>query len=164
MESSTGAQNGPSCAWTTGASPVPQASRLERTTLPLKCPTVLCVDDAEAILKFYEDLFGGHGFEVVAAANGYQALDAFRSRAPHIDAVIVDYEMPGMTGLELAILLKRHDPTLPIMMVSGMEPQWEEMHPSIDVALQKGTAIQDLVRHVELLLADRPLRQPQPPS
>jgi len=137
--------------------------RLERTTLPLKCPTVLCVDDAEAILKFYEELFGRHGYEVVAAANGYQALDAFHSRAPHIDAVILDYEMPGMTGLELAILLKRHDPTLPIMMVSGVEPEWE-MHPFIDAALQKGAAIQELVRHVELLLAARPMRQAQRPS
>lgn len=137
--------------------------RLERTTLPLKCPTVLCVDDAESILKFYEELFGRHGYEVVAAANGYQALDAFHSRASHIDAVILDYEMPGMTGLELAILLKRHDPTLPIMMVSGVKPQWE-LHPFIDIALLKGVPIQDIIRHVELLLAARPMRQTQRPS
>lgn len=129
----------------------------------MKCPTVLCVDDAEAILKFYEELFGGYGYEVVAAANGHEALNAFRSRAPHIDAVILDYEMPGMTGLELAILLKRHDPTLPILMVSGMAPQSDEMSPFIDAAIAKGVPIRDIVRQVELLLVERPARQVRRP-
>ena len=124
---------------------------------------MLCVDDAEVILRFYQELFGRHGYEVVAATNGYQALDAFRSRAPHIDAVILDYEMPGMTGLELAILLKRHDPTLPIMMVSGMAPQGDEMSPFIDAAVAKGVPVSDIIRQVELLLAERPRRQVQRP-
>lgn len=132
--------------------------------LPLKPPTVLCVDDAEAILKFYQDLLDQHGYEVVPAANGYQALDAFRARAPHIDAVILDYEMPGMNGLELAILLKDFDPTLPIMMVSGVVPHWHELHPFIDVALLKGVPIQEIVGHVKLLVAERPLRREQRPS
>lgn len=127
-------------------------------TLPLKNPTVLCVDDAESILRFYEELFGRYGYEVVAAANGYQALDAFHAHAPRIDAVILDYEMPGMTGLELAILLKQHDPDLPIMMISGVEPAWEEISPFIDVAIAKGMPIRDIIGHVELLLAERPLR------
>lgn len=130
----------------------------------MKCPTVLCVDDAESILKFYEDLFGRHGYEVVPAANGYQALDAFRARAPHIDAVILDYEMPGMTGLELAILLKGCDPTLPILMLAGVAPHWHELHPFIDVALLKGVPIQDIVRHLELLVAGRASRNGQHPS
>lgn len=125
---------------------------------------MLCVDDAEAILKFYESLFGKYGYEVVAAANGYQALDAFRALAPHIDAVILDYEMPGMSGLELAILLKGCDPTLPIMMVSGVAPHRDELHPFVDVALLKGVSIKDILRHVELLVAERPVRQTQKPS
>lgn len=130
----------------------------------MKCPTVLCVDDAEAILKFYQDLFGTCGYEVVAATNGYQALDAFRSRAPHIDAVILDYEMPGMTGLDLAILLKGCDPTLPIMMVSGVAPHWHELRPFVDVALLKGVEIADIIRHIELLIAGRPSRHRLRPS
>lgn len=129
----------------------------------MKCPTVLCVDDTEAILRFYEDLFGRYGYEVVAAANGHQALAAFRSRAPHIDAVILDYHMPGMTGLELAILLKQHDPTLPIMMLSGMSLEHDDMHPAVDIALSKGIAIQDILHHIELLVAERPTRQAQRP-
>jgi response regulator RpfG family c-di-GMP phosphodiesterase len=131
---------------------------------PLKCPTVLCVDDAESILKFYEELLSRYGYEVLAVTNGYRALDAFHSRAPRIDAVILDYEMPGMTGLELAILLKGHDPTLPIVMVSGVKPHWHELHPFIDVALLKGVPITDIIRHVDLLVAERPMRQAQAPS
>jgi DNA-binding response OmpR family regulator len=117
------------------------------------------VDDAETILKFYEDLFGTYGFEVVAATDGFQALAAFRSRTPGIDAVILDYEMPGMTGLELAILLKRHDPTLPIMMVSGVEPEWHEISPFVDAAVAKGAPVGDIIRQIELLLAECPSRR-----
>lgn len=130
----------------------------------MKCPTVLCVDDAEAILNFYKDLFGRYGYEVVAAADGYQAMDAFRARAARIDAVILDYEMPGMTGLELAIQLKGCDPTLPIMMISGVAPHRHELYPFVDVALLKGVSIKDIVRHVELLMAARPMRHAQEPS
>jgi CheY-like chemotaxis protein len=133
----------------------------KRITLPLKSPTILCVDDTEAILRFYEDLFGCYGYEVIAAANGHQALDAFRSRAPDIDAVILDYHMPGMTGLELAILLKQYDPTLPIMMLSGIGLEHDDVHPAVDISLSKGVAIKDIIRHVELLVAERPTRQAQ---
>lgn len=130
----------------------------------MKCHTVLCVDDAESILKFYQDLFSGHGYEVIAAANGHQALHVFLSRSPQIDAVILDYEMPGMTGLELAILLRQQDPTLPILMVSGMMPHRDELHPFVDVALQKGSEIEEIIRHVDLLVAERPSRQVPRPS
>ena len=132
-------------------------------TLPPKNPTVLCVDDAESILRFYEELFVRHGYDVVAAANGYQALAAFRAHESRIDAVVLDYEMPGMTGLELAILLKKHNPDLPIMMISGIEPEWEEISPFIDVAIAKGVPIGDIILNIELLLAERPLRQVRRP-
>jgi|HubBroStandDraft_1064217.scaffolds.fasta_scaffold1101839_1 CheY-like chemotaxis protein len=125
---------------------------------PLKCPTVLCVDDADAILKFYEELFGIHGYQVVAATNGYQALDAFHSNAPNIHAVVLDYDMPGMSGLDLAILLKRHDRKLPIMMVSGVHPSWEEISPYVDAALAKGVSIREIVRQVEFLVTQRFVR------
>jgi CheY-like chemotaxis protein len=118
----------------------------------VKSPTVLCVDDAEVILDFYQELLGRNGYSVIGATNGHQALHTFHSNAPDIDAAILDYEMPGMNGLELARLLKNHDPTLPIVMISGSTAAWEEMPPFIDAALSKGMPNQHIIDSLRLVL------------
>jgi CheY-like chemotaxis protein len=121
----------------------------------LKSPTVLCVDDADAILDFYEDLLCGHGYEVLPARDGTQALEAFRANAESIDAAILDYEMPGMNGFELAVRLKSHDPALPILMISGHLPDLEEMLPFVDAALSKGVPVTEILDGIKLLIATR---------
>lgn len=81
----------------------------------LRCPLVLRVDDADDILRFYQALLGRSGYAVIVAEDGSEALQLYRSATRPIDAVILDYQMPGMTGLELAISLKDLNPELPIM-------------------------------------------------
>ena len=119
----------------------------------MKCPTVLCVDDNAGIRKLYEALLSEYGYEVLAANNGRHALHVFQSKANEIDAVILDYEMPEMNGLELAARLKRRDPTLPVIMISGLPPVLEEMVPFVDAAMTKGVSIRNIVDRLELLLA-----------
>lgn len=118
----------------------------------MKSPIVLCVDDAKIILDFYQKLLERNGYEVIAASNGPQALDAFESKARDIDAAILDYEMPGMNGLELAMALKNHNPTLPIVMISAETPAWEDIPPFVDAALSKGTSNQHILESLRLLL------------
>jgi CheY-like chemotaxis protein len=91
----------------------------------VRCPVVLCVDDTEEILGFYQDLLGNYGYVVMVAEDGAAALELFQSPLSAIDAVILDYHMPGINGLELAIALKRLEPDLPIIMVSGDSPRLE---------------------------------------
>jgi CheY-like chemotaxis protein len=124
----------------------------------VRCPVLLCVDDAEEILGFYRNLLGNYGYAVVATENGRQALDLFTSTKPQVDAVILDYQMPGMTGLELAIRLKRIAPSLPIVMVAGNPPTIEEMYPFVDAAIPKGASIREIVNQLEILLGERALR------
>ena len=119
----------------------------------MKCTTVLCVDDDAGIRNLYEALLRRYGYEVLAANGGHHALHVFQSKEEEIDAVILDYEMPEMNGLELAVRLKRRDPTLPVIMVSGSAPMLEEMAPFVDATLAKGVPIRNIVDHLELLLA-----------
>ncbi len=115
--------------------------------------TVLCVDDDASIRALYEALLSRHGYEVLAANSGHHALNVFQSKGNEIDAVILDYEMPEMNGLELAARLKRHDPTLPVIMISGSAPILKDMVPFVDAALDKGSPIRNIVDRLEVLLA-----------
>jgi len=122
----------------------------------MRCRTVLCVDDDASIRDFYGVLLGRNGYQVIAAANGVHALRVFHSKGKDIDAVILDYDMPGMSGLELAVLLKRHDPQLPIVMIAGWHPVPYEMSPFVDAAMKKGVPIRKILDRLEHLLASRP--------
>jgi len=124
----------------------------------LRSPTVLCVDDADAILELYQDLLCQHGYEVLAASDGHQALQAFHANAEDIDAAILDYDMPGMNGFELAVRLKNHDPALPILMISGHLPDLEEMVPFVDAALSKGVPVKEILNGIKLLIDTRERR------
>ena len=118
----------------------------------MRSPVVLCVDDVEEILRFYRNLLGNYGYEVMVATDGIEALDLFQSVGEHIDAVILDYQMPGISGLELAALLKGIDPDLPVVMVSGHNPQLEEMAPFVDAVIPKGASMRELSEQLDLLL------------
>jgi CheY-like chemotaxis protein len=119
---------------------------------------LLCVDDCEEILGLYEDLLGKHGFAVILAEDGREALELFQCGDPQVDAVILDYHMPGMTGLELAFRLKGFDPYLPIVMVAGNSPRLEEMVPFVDAAIPKGATVREITHQLELLLEERDAR------
>ena len=121
----------------------------------MKRPTLLCVDDDPGIRQLYDLLLGSNGFEVLLASDGRQALKYFRSRKHGIDAMITDYDMPGMNGIELAAECKRRNPTLPILMMSGSAPSSEDDLIPIDATLPKGTSVHKIVEQVEQLLLQR---------
>ena len=99
---------------------------------------LLCVDDDPGIREFYGTLFGRHNYEVVSAANGREALSILRCHPCQIDVVISDYDMPGMTGPELAAQVKLLRPELPVLIVSGSQPVLEEAPHFVDAAMAKG--------------------------
>ncbi len=80
-------------------------------------PALLVVEDDEQFRNFLRDVLGRHGYEVDAAGDGNEALRLFGVRRP--DMVITDLVMPGVDGLELVIELRKSDPSLPILAISG---------------------------------------------
>jgi CheY-like chemotaxis protein len=119
----------------------------------VRCPIVLCVDDNASILALYLNLLEQDGYEVIAASSGRTALNAFHARAGGIDAVILDFRMPGMNGVELAASLKSLEPALPILMISSAPPNLTEMAPFVDAAIIKGSPLHCILTQLELLLA-----------
>src|SRR4029077_20523113 len=128
---------------------------VERQALPqMKHLTLLCVDDDPRICDLYEALLGSHGYEVLVASSGCQALKLFHSNQD-IDAVISDYEMPGMNGVELAAKLKLCNPTIPVIMISGYDLPFGEMTPFVDAAVAKGASLEKILGCIEALLGIR---------
>ncbi|UCF05804.1 MAG: sigma-54-dependent Fis family transcriptional regulator [bacterium] len=77
---------------------------------------LLVVDDDESFLDDLTALLAGR-FQVERAANGAEALAAFRSRS--FDAVLLDIELgQGMDGFEVLERLRADDPELPVIMVT----------------------------------------------
>ncbi|MGE3161400.1 MAG: ATP-binding protein [Burkholderiales bacterium] len=78
---------------------------------------VLVVDDEEALVAVTSEVLKNIGYEPVACADGAAALAAFEGG--RIDAVVADEVMPGMSGTQLALALRRRRAELPIVLVSG---------------------------------------------
>ena len=82
-------------------------------------PTVLVVDDDASIRSLLSYVVRHHlaDYEIVAAADGAEALDYLSERA--IELVITDHEMPRLSGLELVQIVKAQTPELPVILISG---------------------------------------------
>ncbi|KKB13587.1 hypothetical protein VE25_01350 [Devosia geojensis] len=80
--------------------------------------TILVVDDDALIAMNMVDILADLGHGALEAYSGRDALDILMSGAP-VDAMITDYSMPGMNGVELAREARRLRPGLPVMVASG---------------------------------------------
>lgn len=87
-------------------------------TTPTPAATILVVDDDALININTVDVIAALGHAVLEAYSGREALDILAG-ARRIDALVTDYSMPGMTGLELAAAARKLHPGLPILLTSG---------------------------------------------
>jgi CheY-like chemotaxis protein len=85
--------------------------------LPAPRGRVLVVDDEPAVRAILNDFLGQLDFEVYTAPDGAAALQAFH--AQHFDLILVDFQMPGITGLEVAAEMRKTNQHLPIALISG---------------------------------------------
>jgi DNA-binding NtrC family response regulator len=93
------------------------------TTLPgpasVNPTTVLLVDDDDQLRTFCRDCLANNGFRVLEGDNALEALLVAWSYDGAIDVLITDLEMPGISGIELADVLKAICPTLGVLYMSG---------------------------------------------
>ncbi len=82
---------------------------------------ILVVDDEIAIGNLLRKFLGSKGFEVHLAIDGEAAIAAVKELRPHI--VFLDIMMPGMGGLEALKEIKRIDPGVGVIMVTGVSDE-----------------------------------------
>ena len=85
---------------------------------------VLVVDDDHHARFLLGALLDHAGYTVVPACDGRAALNELHKR--HFDAVVTDYHMPFLNGLELVRLIHTHYPLIPVILVSGSLPVHDE--------------------------------------
>jgi two-component system, OmpR family, alkaline phosphatase synthesis response regulator PhoP len=79
-------------------------------------PTILLVDDEPRIARIARDYLEHAGYAVVTAGDGQQALELARAKPPSL--VVLDLNLPGVDGLQVARLLRR-DGDVPIIMLTA---------------------------------------------
>jgi two-component system cell cycle sensor histidine kinase/response regulator CckA len=88
-------------------------------------PTILVVDDDSKVVQHASRLLSTLGYRVIPADSAEEALSIFAGRAAEIDLVLTDILMPGLTGPELAELLHREKPELPVLLMTGFAGRYQ---------------------------------------
>ncbi|MFQ5967491.1 MAG: response regulator [Acidimicrobiia bacterium] len=79
---------------------------------------VLVVDDSMGVRQLVSAALTSHGFEALVAADAAEALAHLASES--FDALVVDYAMPGETGVDLIRTIRERTISIPIVMVSAV--------------------------------------------
>lgn len=89
-------------------------------------PTVLVADDEPAIRACVRSLLEGAGFKVLTTDNGYSALSILQEFGDCIDVLLLDMNMPIMSGDWVLREMKTRRHSVPVIIYSGMGK--EEIH------------------------------------
>jgi CheY-like chemotaxis protein len=116
--------------------------------------TILCIDDHWNGLIGRKMLLEKYGYEVLEATGGDEGLKLFLTHS--VDAVVLDYQMPGMNGDVLAAKMKRLKSNVPIMLLSAYGPLPKSKLKAVDTFLSKSQPPKVLVSRLQGLLNVRP--------
>jgi two-component system, cell cycle sensor histidine kinase and response regulator CckA len=94
--------------------------------------TVLVCDDDEAVRRLVVDVIGLRAYRILQASNGQQAIDLAARHNGRIDLLVTDVVMPGMGGVELAAELRKRDPDLRVLYLSGYIDRLELLSSSLN--------------------------------
>ena len=129
-----------------------ESAALPADPIPLK--RVLVVDDHLVNRTILERQLSAQGIAVTSHALASEALEAVarmeRGEGPEFDLLITDHEMPGMSGLDLAVTLRATGSTLPIVLFTS-NPAAAQGHPGLAemrAILQKPLLRRDLLRQL----------------
>jgi CheY-like chemotaxis protein len=111
---------------------------------------VLCVDDELVGLQVRKLLLERAGYRVLTAEDGPSGLEIFT--AEQIEAVVLDYSMPGMHGGEVAIKMREIKPAVPILLLSAYVGLPVEVTSVVDLYMTKGQGAALLLNKLGSLL------------
>ena len=121
---------------------------------------ILIVDDEKKICNILSRLLQMEGFETIVAYDGLVAQKFIQTKMP--DVMLVDFNMPGMNGMELLKHVKKMDPGLPVIMITGyadVPGAVEAIKAGAHDYISKPFKNHEVIRVVHRALAERDLKQ-----
>lgn len=84
--------------------------------------TLLIVDDDKQVLNLLSDYFRDNGYNVIAARDGEEAVEAYKKNCDIIHLVLMDIVMPRKDGIAASVEITGHNPAAIIYLMSGYIP------------------------------------------
>lgn len=111
---------------------------------------ILCIDDYETALAGWCLYLQEEGYRVTGVSSPQEGLEIFAIQ--QIDAVVLDYAMPELTGDTVAGIMKKMKPDVPIIMFTGFSEIAPELREKIDAVLNKGSEPKVLLELLDNML------------
>jgi CheY-like chemotaxis protein len=127
--------------------------------VPAAGQTILLVDDEDAVRRMTARILSAHGYRIVEASGGEEALAAYRSLPAPPDLVLTDVTMPRMSGIDLARRLEAEPPPVPpVILMSGYSGDASTIQDALGRSagfVQKPFDSASLLHRVGVALAER---------
>ncbi|MCB1217895.1 ABC transporter substrate-binding protein [bacterium] len=140
------------------ANPEMYDSPEHRREIPGGTERVLVVDDEASIVRVMYTTLSNLGYDVTACTASLDALERFRRDPAGFDVVISDQSMPGLTGNQLTLELRRLRPEIPVVICSGnntSESLEEGQRNGVSLFLHKPVERGELARALRSLFDDQ---------
>lgn len=96
-------------------------------------PTFLVVDDEELMREVATIMIEENGGKVLTAVDGIDAVEVFAENQGKLAGIFMDISMPRMNGYEALLEIRKLNPSIPVLVVSGLE-----MTPEIKAMAKEG--------------------------
>jgi len=118
----------------------------------------LLIDDNDDVRRVVTRLLVAMGFDVAAASSGESGL-ALLAGGAHFDVVVLDWLMPNMSGEVVLRELRRRDPLLPVVLISGNHADSLGREDRLVTRIQKPMTFEQLRAALRKVTADAPARR-----
>jgi CheY-like chemotaxis protein len=118
-----------------------------------RSPIVLCVDDETVGLQVRKMILERAGYAVLTALDGPSALEIFAQQP--IEAVVLDYAMPGMDGGQVAAHMRSIKAHVPIVLLSAYMALPAEVTKHVDIYMTKGEGAPILIEKIDSLFPEK---------
>jgi PAS domain S-box-containing protein len=120
---------------------------------------ILFIDDDHSMREMVPPTLTEHGYQVVSAANGAEALALFKRHENGFRLVLTDIAMPMMDGLQMLDAIQARHPGLPVILMSGSEHGASEHLPKgAATLLRKPFPLEKLLAAIAEALQPKPRR------
>ncbi|HVH72233.1 MAG TPA: response regulator [Candidatus Dormibacteraeota bacterium] len=113
--------------------------------------TILCIHDRVRFVSMFRNYFEERGYQVLTAPTGMEGIQLLKSN--NVDAVVLDYEAPEMSGTAALQLIKGVSPQTQVLILSGAKSKISpDVRHAATAVLVKVFSAPELMRNVEKII------------